>query len=84
MKTIRLTMAQALVRHLAAQRIRTPGGEQPLFHGVFAIFGHGNVAGLGEALAAHRKALADVPRAQRAGDGARGDRLRQGATVAGA
>jgi 3D-(3,5/4)-trihydroxycyclohexane-1,2-dione acylhydrolase (decyclizing) len=57
MKTIRLTMAQALVRHLAAQRIRTAGGEFPLFHGVFAIFGHGNVAGMGEALAAHRKAL---------------------------
>ena len=57
MNTIRLTMAQALVRHLAAQRIRTAGGSEPLFHGVFAIFGHGNVAGLGEALAASRKSL---------------------------
>jgi 3D-(3,5/4)-trihydroxycyclohexane-1,2-dione acylhydrolase (decyclizing) len=57
MKTIRLTMAQALVRYLAAQRIRTAGGSAPLFHGVFAIFGHGNVAGLGEALAASRKSL---------------------------
>ena len=57
MKTIRLTMAQALVRHLAAQRIRTSAGSEPLFHGVFAIFGHGNVAGLGEALAASRDAL---------------------------
>jgi 3D-(3,5/4)-trihydroxycyclohexane-1,2-dione acylhydrolase (decyclizing) len=57
MKTTRLTMAQALVRHLAAQRIATPAGVVPLFHGVFAIFGHGNVAGLGEALAASRKAL---------------------------
>jgi 3D-(3,5/4)-trihydroxycyclohexane-1,2-dione acylhydrolase (decyclizing) len=57
MKTIRLTMAQALVRYLAAQRIRTAGGSEPLFHGVFAIFGHGNVAGLGEALAASRKSL---------------------------
>jgi len=57
MKTIRLTMAQALVRYLAAQRIRTAGGSAPLFHGVFAIFGHGNVAGLGEALAARRKSL---------------------------
>jgi 3D-(3,5/4)-trihydroxycyclohexane-1,2-dione acylhydrolase (decyclizing) len=56
-KTIRLTMAQALVRHLAAQRIATPAGVAPLFHGVFAIFGHGNVAGLGEALAGSRKAL---------------------------
>jgi len=57
MTTLRLTMAQALVRYLAAQRIRTPAGELPLFHGVFAIFGHGNVAGLGEALAGHRKSL---------------------------
>ncbi len=57
MKTIRLTMAQALVRHLAAQRIRTAAGSDPLFHGVFAIFGHGNVAGIGEALAASDKTL---------------------------
>jgi 3D-(3,5/4)-trihydroxycyclohexane-1,2-dione acylhydrolase (decyclizing) len=57
MMTIRLTMAQALVRYLAAQRIRTAGGSTSLFHGVFAIFGHGNVAGLGEALAASRKLL---------------------------
>ena len=46
-KTIRLTMAQALVRYLAA--LRTEEGV-PLFGGAFAIFGHGNVAGLGEAL----------------------------------
>ena len=57
MKTIRLTMAQALVQYLSAQRIRTAAGSEPLFHGVFAIFGHGNVAGLGEALAASRHAL---------------------------
>ena len=48
--TIRLTMAQALVRYLAALRVATDDGMQPLFGGVFAIFGHGNVAGLGEAL----------------------------------
>ncbi|MES2260404.1 MAG: 3D-(3,5/4)-trihydroxycyclohexane-1,2-dione acylhydrolase (decyclizing) [Pseudomonadota bacterium] len=48
--TIRLTMAQALVRYLAALRVETDDGVQPLFGGVFAIFGHGNVAGLGEAL----------------------------------
>ena len=57
MKKIRLTMAQALVRHLAAQRIRTAAGSGPLFHGVFAIFGHGNVAGIGEALAGSEKTL---------------------------
>jgi 3D-(3,5/4)-trihydroxycyclohexane-1,2-dione acylhydrolase (decyclizing) len=52
--TLRLTTAQALVRYLAAQQ--TPDGE-PLFGGVFAIFGHGNVAGIGEALYAHRETL---------------------------
>src|SRR6266568_3760989 len=52
MSTVRLTMAQALVRFLAAQRTEIDGIESPLFAGVFAIFGHGNVAGLGEALAA--------------------------------
>ena len=51
-KTIRLTMAQALLRYLAAQRIELDGESQPLVAGVFAIFGHGNVAGIGEALAA--------------------------------
>jgi 3D-(3,5/4)-trihydroxycyclohexane-1,2-dione acylhydrolase (decyclizing) len=52
--TIRLTMAQALVRYLAAQRVAAPLGTVPLFGGVFAIFGHGNVAGVGEALYQHR------------------------------
>jgi 3D-(3,5/4)-trihydroxycyclohexane-1,2-dione acylhydrolase (decyclizing) len=48
--TIRLTMAQALVRYLAALRVQTPAGAEALFGGAFAIFGHGNVAGMGEAL----------------------------------
>jgi 3D-(3,5/4)-trihydroxycyclohexane-1,2-dione acylhydrolase (decyclizing) len=56
-KTIRLTMAQALVRYLAALRVDTADGQAPLFGGVFAIFGHGNVAGLGEALYQHREQL---------------------------
>ncbi|MCC7326456.1 MAG: 3D-(3,5/4)-trihydroxycyclohexane-1,2-dione acylhydrolase (decyclizing) [Burkholderiales bacterium] len=55
--TIRLTTAQALVRYVAALRARTLQGELPLFGGVFAIFGHGNVAGIGEALYACRDAL---------------------------
>ena len=56
--TVRLTMAQALVRYLAAQKTRDEGGHVvPLFGGVFAIFGHGNVAGLGEALYQERDAL---------------------------
>ena len=50
MGTIRLTMAQALVRYLAAQRCQQDGQDLPLFAGVWAIFGHGNVAALGEAL----------------------------------
>lgn len=57
MSTVRLTMAQALVRYLAVQRIESEGQETPLFAGVFAIFGHGNVAGLGEALYHVRDAL---------------------------
>jgi 3D-(3,5/4)-trihydroxycyclohexane-1,2-dione acylhydrolase (decyclizing) len=52
MKTIRLTMAQALVRYLCSQRILVGGQDQPLFAGVFGIFGHGNVTCLSEALEA--------------------------------
>jgi 3D-(3,5/4)-trihydroxycyclohexane-1,2-dione acylhydrolase (decyclizing) len=48
--TIRLTMAQALVRFLSRQMTEIDGQRLPLFGGVWAIFGHGNVAGLGEAL----------------------------------
>ncbi|WP_181708620.1 3D-(3,5/4)-trihydroxycyclohexane-1,2-dione acylhydrolase (decyclizing) [Chthonobacter rhizosphaerae] len=50
MTTIRLTMAQALARFLAAQKTEIDGAVVPLFGGVWAIFGHGNVAGMGEAL----------------------------------
>jgi 3D-(3,5/4)-trihydroxycyclohexane-1,2-dione acylhydrolase (decyclizing) len=50
LSTVRLTMAQALVRFLAAQRTEIDGAALPLFAGIFAIFGHGNVAALGEAL----------------------------------
>jgi 3D-(3,5/4)-trihydroxycyclohexane-1,2-dione acylhydrolase (decyclizing) len=49
-KTIRLTMAQALTRFLACQLTEIEGEKVPLFGGVWAIFGHGNVAGIGEAL----------------------------------
>jgi 3D-(3,5/4)-trihydroxycyclohexane-1,2-dione acylhydrolase (decyclizing) len=56
--TRRLTLAQALVAHLAALRIELDDGTQvPYCAGVWAIFGHGNVAGLGEALAQQRDAL---------------------------
>jgi len=51
---MRLTTAQALVRWLVAQRtVLMDGTEAPLFPGVFAIFGHGNVLGMGTALAEH-------------------------------
>ncbi len=54
MKTVRLTAAQALVRYLAAQM--NEDGE-PYIAGVWAIFGHGNVAGMGEALYGIREEL---------------------------
>jgi len=47
---MRLTMAQALVRFLAAQYAERDGVEQRFIEGCFGIFGHGNVAGVGEAL----------------------------------
>lgn len=49
-KTIRLTVAQALVRFLNNQYIEFDGKETPMFAGIFGIFGHGNVVGLGQAL----------------------------------
>lgn len=61
MSTVRLTMAQALVRFLAAQRSERDGTERPLFAGVFGIFGHGNVAGVGQALQQHPELLRYIP-----------------------
>ncbi|MDD6135520.1 MAG: 3D-(3,5/4)-trihydroxycyclohexane-1,2-dione acylhydrolase (decyclizing) [Selenomonadaceae bacterium] len=49
-KTIRLTVAQALVKFLNNQYIEFDGRENPMFAGIFGIFGHGNVVGLGQAL----------------------------------
>ncbi len=56
-KTVRLTMAQALVRHLVNQFIEIDGKEVRLCAGGFGIFGHGNVTCLGEALYENRDAL---------------------------
>lgn len=50
MKTIRLTMAQALIRFLDQQYVSLDGQEFKFFRGVMGIFGHGNVTGIGEAL----------------------------------
>jgi 3D-(3,5/4)-trihydroxycyclohexane-1,2-dione acylhydrolase (decyclizing) len=49
-QTVRLTVAQAVVRFLAAQWTERDGERQKLFAGCFGIFGHGNVAGIGQAL----------------------------------
>jgi 3D-(3,5/4)-trihydroxycyclohexane-1,2-dione acylhydrolase (decyclizing) len=69
MKTVRCSAAQAAIRYLAAQYVApanlaarapntaAPSAEVPYFAGVWAIFGHGNVAGLGEALHAARDQL---------------------------
>ena len=50
METVRLTMAQALIRFLKVQHVERDGEEQAFFAGCFGIFGHGNVAGIGQAL----------------------------------
>ncbi|MCY4258508.1 MAG: 3D-(3,5/4)-trihydroxycyclohexane-1,2-dione acylhydrolase (decyclizing) [bacterium] len=57
METIRLTTAGAIVRYLAAQRIQINSETVPLFAGVFAIFGHGNVTCLGHELEQAGEAL---------------------------
>jgi 3D-(3,5/4)-trihydroxycyclohexane-1,2-dione acylhydrolase (decyclizing) len=55
--TERLTVAQALVRFLAAQEVERDGRRGRFFAGCFGIFGHGNVAGLGQALQRHSDLL---------------------------
>ena len=55
MKKITLTCAHAIVKYLIAQKILINGKKEPLFPGVFGIFGHGNVACLGQALEENQK-----------------------------
>ena len=55
MKNIQLTCAHALVKFLIAQKTHIDGKKEPLFPGVFGIFGHGNVACLGQALQENQK-----------------------------
>lgn len=57
MKTVRLTMAQALVRFLENQYVRFDGEEHRFVRGVMMLPGHGNVVGLGQALQQERKNL---------------------------
>ena len=54
MTTQRITMAQAVITFLKNQVVERDGIQQPLFAGCFGIFGHGNVAGIGQALQEHR------------------------------
>ena len=61
MSTVRLTMAQALVRFLAAQHVERDGLAHAFFAGCFGIFGHGNVAGVGQALQERPDLLAYRP-----------------------
>ncbi|MCY3877826.1 MAG: 3D-(3,5/4)-trihydroxycyclohexane-1,2-dione acylhydrolase (decyclizing) [Rhodobacteraceae bacterium] len=56
-ETVRLTMAQALVKYLCSQQIAGDNGDKPLFAGLFGIFGHGNVTCLAEALYEQRHLL---------------------------
>ena len=55
--TIRITVAEAIVRYLIAQRTIVDGNDVPLFPGVYGIFGHGNVTSLGHSLETHRDEL---------------------------
>ena len=48
MKKIKLTCAHAIIKHLIAQKILIDGKKEQLFAGAFGIFGHGNVACLGQ------------------------------------
>ena len=57
MKNIQLTCAQAIVKFLIKQKILIDGKKEPLFPGAFGIFGHGNVACLGQALQENKKDL---------------------------
>lgn len=60
-ETLRLTVAQAVVRFLAAQYSERDGHRQRLVTGMFGIFGHGNVAGIGQALLQDQIAFEEGP-----------------------
>ena len=57
METVRLTMAQALVRFLENQYIAYDGKEHPFVEGVIMLPGHGNVLGMGQALRQEAKRM---------------------------
>ncbi len=62
----RMTMAQALVAFLAEQTVERDGARAPLFAGVLGIFGHGNVAGVGQALQQDGRLRFVLPRNEQA------------------
>jgi 3D-(3,5/4)-trihydroxycyclohexane-1,2-dione acylhydrolase (decyclizing) len=55
--SVRLTVAQALIRFLGVQEVERDGARRRFFAGCFGIFGHGNLAGLGQALQQHQELL---------------------------
>ena len=57
MKTVRLSCAQALIKYLIAQKIIINGKKEPLFPGAFGIYGHGNVACIGQAMEEYKEEL---------------------------
>tara|TARA_B100000029_G_scaffold153785_1_gene149044 strand:- start:21659 stop:23503 length:1845 start_codon:yes stop_codon:yes gene_type:complete len=57
MKTLRLSCSHALIKFLIAQKILINGIKKPLFPGAFAIYGHGNVACIGQAMEEYKKEL---------------------------
>lgn len=60
MKTVRLTVAEALAQYLAAQMIEIDGKKEQLFGAAFAIFGHGNVTCFGQQLKKYRRQNSDL------------------------
>ena len=57
MKSLRLSCSHALIKYLIAQKIIIDNNKKPLFPGAFAIYGHGNVACIGQAMEEHKNEL---------------------------
>ena len=66
-RTVQLTVAQAVVRFLACQLSERDGVQQRLIEGIFGIFGHGNIAGLGQALMQAQSEGDHAPEAEQGG-----------------
>ena len=66
MKAVRKTMAQALVEFLRRQHVERDGEQHAFFGGMLGIFGHGNVAGIGQALTADTRVPVHLVRNEQA------------------